>query len=79
MSKPIISDPIGMVKNPIYVEYYSHDGCTCYKIDLPWTRFHKETLVLCDETLGYEHAKELARKAIAEHLECALAEPVKGK
>jgi len=30
-----------------YVEYYSHEGGDCFKIDNPYTDVRKETLVLC--------------------------------
>ena len=60
--------------NPLYIEYYSHDGCDCYKIDLPWTKYKKETIVLCTAADGLENARELAREAINAHLENVLQE-----
>jgi|688.fasta_scaffold432101_2 hypothetical protein len=66
-------------RNPIYIEYYAHAACDCYKIDVPWTKFAKHTVVLCRESLGYEHAKKLAQMAIGEHLAGALNQPVEQK
>ena len=62
--------------NPIFVEFYSHSNCDCYKINLPWTKYHRDTLVLCDVSEGIEHAKTLARQAIVKRLDEALAQPI---
>ena len=63
-------------KNPLFIEFYSHSGRNCYKINLPWTRCRKSTLVLCDESDGLEQARRLARREIARHLEESLTEPI---
>ncbi len=63
--------------NPIYVEYYSHVGDLCYKIDLPWSRYNKDTLVLCPVSEGYDKAKRMAHEAITQHLTAvALEDPL---
>ena len=46
--------------SPIYSEYYSHEECDCYKIDLPWTPYKKETKVLCKVSEGYTKARNTA-------------------
>lgn len=64
------------MKNPIYAEYYSHAGTDCYKIDIPWYKFHKYTMVLYPVDEGLEKAKELAKKAIMKALDMALENPI---
>lgn len=65
--------------NPIYIEYYSHEKENCYKIDLPWPNYAKDTMVLCKVSEGIEKAKELAKKVINAHLEEILSRPnIKG-
>jgi len=64
-------------KNPIYIDYYSHEKCDCYKIDLPWSGYAKDTLVLCHVSEGYGKARKLAIGAIAERLMEVTAKPVK--
>jgi hypothetical protein len=49
-----------MEVNPIYIEYSSHDGADCYKIDIPYSRYKRETNVLCKVSQGYNHAKLIA-------------------
>jgi len=44
----------------IYIEYYSHENCDCYKIDNPWGKYRKDIKVLCKVSEGYEYAKILA-------------------
>lgn len=63
--------------NPIFVEYYSHFGCDCYKIKNPWTSLAEQVEVLCrvDTTIqdrAYSYAKDLARFALEEWLTEAL-------
>lgn len=58
--------------SPIYIEYYYHEYGDCYKIDNPWTKYHKETMVLCKVSEGIEVAKEKAKTVIAKYLEEAL-------
>ncbi len=53
--------------NPIFIQYYSHEGCDCYKINLPWTKYARETMVLCPVSEGYESAKRIAQAVIVKH------------
>jgi hypothetical protein len=62
--------------NPIYTEYYEHEQCACYKIDLPWTKFAKDTRVLCKINEGIEKARLLAAGVIYEHLAEMVREPL---
>lgn len=67
------------VKSAIFIEYYSHEECDCYKINLPWTVYKSDKLVLCPVSEGYEKAKELARKHLLEHMELAFKTEPKNK
>ncbi len=62
-------------RNPIFAEWYGHAGCDCYKIDLPWSRYGRHTVVLCACAEGPEHAKRVAGRVLAEHLGHALDAP----
>jgi hypothetical protein len=62
------------MKNPIFIEYYSHEGCDCYKVLIPWSNFSQEKLVLCRVDDGIEVAKALAREAIIARLDQALGQ-----
>ena len=53
--------------NPIYLEYYCHEDCDCYKIDLPWTKYAKDTQVLCREEQGIAYARTIAMGLICQH------------
>lgn len=64
-----------MAKNPIFIEYYSHDGCDCYKVRNPWPSFAEETIVLCPVSDGYEVAAKKAREALMGAMDDALAAP----
>ena len=57
-----------MKKEIIYEEYYPHEHCDCYKIDLPWPKYHQETMVLCKVSEGYEQARAIAIGVITKHL-----------
>ena len=59
--------------NPIFIEYYSHEGCDCYKINLPWPKFAQEKIVLCRVDQGLDWAKTIATGVIVEHLEIAIS------
>ena len=60
-----------MPKKVIYEEYYPHEHCDCYKIDLPWSKYSKEIMVLCKVSDGYEYAKTISIGVIVKHLmEC---------
>lgn len=54
--------------NPIYIEYYSHESTLCFKIDMPWSKYKKDTVVLCPISKGYETAKLLAIGKINQHM-----------
>ena len=64
--------------NPIYIAHYPHEGCDCYKIDLPWTKYWRSTVVLCPVSEGVERARLIAVGVIQEHLREAMQEPVEG-
>jgi len=55
------------MKNPIYVAYYPHESDYCYKIDLPWPKYVKETIVLCKISEGYERARQIAWGVVVRH------------
>ena len=54
--------------NPIFIEYYPHTRCDCFKIKLPWTKYREEKIVLCEVFGGLDTAKKLAREEFAKHL-----------
>lgn len=60
------------MKNPIFLEYYSHLNCNCYKVLLPYSRYGQEKIVLCTESEGIEEAKKLALQVLTENLKKAL-------
>lgn len=62
--------------NPIFTEYYSHEGCVCYKIKLPYTKYASHTVVLGKVTDGFEQAKEKALLVLQTNIKEALNEPV---
>jgi hypothetical protein len=62
--------------NPLYIEYYPHTNREMYKIDLPWTKYARETRVLCPASKDIKHAKRLARRVIMKHLISALDEHI---
>jgi hypothetical protein len=74
--KKLVWEYLGCNKNPLFIEYYPHTACDCYKINLPWTKYNTHTMVLCDVSKGLQEAKRLARRVIAEHLAAALEEPL---
>lgn len=59
-------------ENPIYEDFYSHEGCMCYKIDLPFSKYKSYTLVLCKVEEGIDKAKRVAREAIIKSFELAM-------
>ena len=61
------------MKNPIFIEYYSHEGGNCYKINNPWPKYAQDKWVLCKVSKGLEEAKRLARKQMKACLEEALS------
>ena len=60
-------------KNPIFIEYYSHTKCDCYKIHDPWTLYRSDTIVLCPVSKGLEHANIMAMGVLVARLTKALA------
>jgi len=62
--------------NPIFIEYYSHEGCDCYKIRNPWTKYRSGVQVLCPVGSGLEFAKLIARGIIIRCLEESLTEEI---
>ncbi len=66
-----------MFKNPIYIEYYSHERCDCYKVKNPWTAYKESVFVLCPISEGLEKAKKLAANILTEHLKLAINTEVK--
>lgn len=63
-------------KNPLFVEYYSHLGCDCYKILNPWTRYRANIVVLCPVEEGIEVARKLAKRELRKRLNDALNQPL---
>ncbi len=55
------------MKNPIFKEYYSHESADCYKINLPWSEYKEEKVVLCKASEGYEYARTLATGLLLRH------------
>jgi hypothetical protein len=62
------------MKNPIFIEYYPHENCDCYKILNPWTECHAHKIVLCPVSEGIDKAKYLAIVVINQKLQEALKE-----
>jgi hypothetical protein len=62
-------------KNPIFVEYYSHERANCFKIRNPWTQYRAETIVLCKESEGIAEARKIAKRVLNEWLDDALNQP----
>lgn len=54
--------------NPIFIEYYPHEQCDCYKINLPWPKFAMETVVLCPVSKGIQLAKTIATGVLMNHI-----------
>jgi len=67
----------GKAMNPIYVEHCSSEHCDCYKIDLPWTKYRKESGVLCPVAKGYSLARLIATGVIVKHFAEATAKESK--
>jgi hypothetical protein len=62
--------------NPIFIEYYSHESCDCYKIKNPWTSYREEKIVLCKESEGLELAEFIAVGVLNKKLAEALKEKI---
>lgn len=65
--------------NPIFIEYYAHTSCDCYKINLPWSKYKSHTMVLCVVDEGEKRAKSIAKREIKKHLESVLKEQIERK
>jgi len=65
-----------MNKNPIFVEYYSHTSCDCFKVKNPFTGYASDKLVLCPISEGIEKAKKLAAEVLTQELTDALDQPL---
>ena len=66
-----------IINNPIKIEYYSHENCDCYKIDLPFTKYKNHKVVLCPVSEGEDKALILAQKVLIEHILESLRKPIK--
>ena len=62
-------------RNPIFVEYYSHEGCNCYKLKLPWPRYAEEKVVLCRESAGFDRAREIAAEILHDYIGVVMKRP----
>ncbi len=58
--------------NPIFIEYYSHESCDCYKILDPWGKYKETKVVLCPVRDGIEKARKIAKKYLIKSLNKAL-------
>lgn len=63
--------------NPIFLEYYYHEDCRCYKVLNPWTKYAEDKRVLCREDEGYELALIRAKDYLTKCLEEAFQSPIK--
>lgn len=64
-----------MNTNPIFIEYYPHEGCECYKVKNPWTKYREEKVVLCPVSEGIGRATVLAAQVLTQKMADALAQP----
>lgn len=60
------------MKCPIYIDYYPHERCDCYKIDMPYTTYKQETKVLCRVDEGIELARQRAKEHLFKRIEESL-------
>lgn len=74
-SEPQVRCDDGLGRNPIFVEYYSHEGCNCYKLNLPWPRYAEEKVVLCRESAGFDRAREIAVEILHDYIGVVLKRP----
>lgn len=65
-----------MNKNPIFIEYYPHEKCDCYKIRNPWTKYGEDKIVLCPVKDGIGLATVLAARVLTRNMADALAQPL---
>lgn len=64
-----------MNQNPIFIEYYPHEQCECYKVRNPWTKYAGEKIMLCKVSEGIGRATVLAGQVLTEKLADALSQP----
>lgn len=50
--------------NFLFIEYYSHEGCECYKILNEHTKYGEDKRVLCPVDEGFSKALDIAISAI---------------
>jgi hypothetical protein len=54
--------------NPIFIEYYPHENCDCYKIRNPWSCYLSHTIVLYPTKDGIDKARQLAMEFFAKEI-----------
>lgn len=69
---PNMNDLGRYMRCPIYIDYYVHDRCDCYKIDMPYTAYAQETKVLCRVDEGIELARQRAKEILFKRIEESL-------
>lgn len=62
--------------SPIYIAEYPHEKEPCYKIDLPYPKFSRDTIVLCKVSEGQQKAIRLAKEAVEKHLKEVFSYPI---
>ena len=70
-----VGSSVGLGRNPIFVEYYSHEGCNCYKLKMPWPRYAEENVVLCREDAGFARAREIAAEILHDYIGVVMKRP----
>jgi len=48
--------------NPIFIEYYPHEQCDCYKVKNPWTDYAEHKIVLCKVSDGSRLMSDVAKR-----------------
>jgi hypothetical protein len=51
---------VSITSNFLFVEYYSHERCDCWKIKDEFTEYRESKLVLCKVEEGFEKALDFA-------------------
>lgn len=59
-----VKELLNLTNNFIYTEWYSHEQAICFKIDNEYTKYAKETTVLCKVSEGIEKALRTAIEVI---------------
>lgn len=60
MIDKLIDDLRSITSNFLFIEYYSHEECDCYKIMNEYTKYKSDKIVLCKVSDGFEKALTLA-------------------